>query len=199
MATAGRKPIHEAQDNRQILWDELKVEAEKGNARMTLSVLASRTGVDRKTASDYLVGLSAAGYVERQEDETLGCATFRLVQDGGFHAPRLRKDGTPVTQGVGVANMWRSMRILKVFSVPEIAQTSSTPGVVVTDATAQSYIGMLFATGYLRVVEKANIGLGRKATYRLVRNSGPKPPMIQRVKQVYDPNTKLVHPKADRP
>ena len=198
MAKAGRKPVSEAQDNRQIIWDALKGEAEKSDARLTLSVLSSRTGVDRKTAGDYLVGLVAAGYVDRLDDEFLGCPTFRLVQNGGYHAPRVRKDGTPVTQGVGVANMWRSMRILKTFTASEIAQISTTDAVSVTEETAKSYISMLFATDFLVVVEKANPAAGRKASYRLVRNSGPKPPMIQRVKRVYDPNTGQVHQKVER-
>lgn len=198
MTHPGRKPVSEAQDNRQIVWDALKSEAAKSNARMTLTVLCSRTGVDRKTAGDYLVGLVAAGYVDRIEDEFLGCSTFLLVQDGGYHAPRLRKDGTPVTQGVGVTNMWRSMRILKTFTAPELAQISTTKTVSVSEATVVSYIGMLFSTGYLAVVEKARPSIGRKASYRLVRNSGPKPPMIQRVKRVYDPNTGLVHQKVER-
>jgi len=198
MGKAGRKPADAFVDNRQLVWEALKGEAAKSDARMTLSVLCSRTGVDRKTAGDYLIGLIAAGYVDQLDDAFLGCPTFRLIQDGGYHAPRLRKDGSPVTQGVGVINMWRSMRIMKVFTAPEIAQISSTAGVSVTEATAQSYIGMLFATGYLVVIEKANPGVGRKASYRLVRNSGPKPPMIQRVKRVYDPNTGQVHQKVER-
>jgi hypothetical protein len=55
---------------------------------------------------------------------------------------------------------------------------------------------MLLATGYLRVVEKANPSQDKLAVYRLIRNDGPKPPMIQRVKQVYDPNTGRVYRKA---
>lgn len=198
MSKAGRKPASEAQDNRQIVWDFLKSEAQKSDARMTLSVISSRTGIDRKTIGDYLLGLVAAGYVDRFDDEFLRVATFRLVHDGGYHAPRLRKDGTAVTQGVGVANMWRSMRILGTFTAPELAQISTTQAVAVTELTAKSYIGMLFATGYLLVIEKAHPGIGRKASYRLVRNSGPKPPMIQRVKRVYDPNTGEVHEKVER-
>lgn len=198
MATAGRKPASEAVDNRQLVWDALKAEARAEAGRLTLTVLADRARVDRKTAADFLAGLVAAGYVDRVEDAVLGCPTFRLVRDGGFHAPRVRKDGTMVTQGVGVTNMWRSMRIMRVFTAPEIAQIATTPAVTVTEATAQSYIGMLFATGFLKVIEKANPVKDRKASYRLVRNTGPKPPMIQRVKRVYDPNTGQVHEKADR-
>ena len=62
--------------------------------------------------------------------------------------------------------------------------------------TAQSYCTMLLATGYLRVVQKANPAASKKAIYRLIRNDGPKPPMIQRVKQVFDPNTGKTYQKG---
>jgi len=195
MRHKGRKPADVNVDNRQLVWDALR--GKVGQWRTVLS-LSEDLGVNRKTAMDYLDALEAAGMVERRRDEGhQGMAWARLVQDGGYHAPRLRADGSPVTQGVGVANMWRSMRILKTFTAPELAQISTTQAVTVTEATAQSYIGMLFATEFLMVVEKANPGLGRKASYRLVRNTGPKPPMIQRVKRVYDPNTGEVYQKVE--
>ena len=43
------------------------------------------------------------------------------------------------------------------------------------------------------MVRKAVPGRSQ-AVYRLVRNTGPQPPMIQRVRQVFDPNTNTVHP-----
>ena len=196
MAQAGSKPADLATDNRQLIWEALR---KKVGEWQTVISLSEDLRVNRKTAMDYLDALEAAGMVERRRDDGhQGLAWVRLVQDGGYHAPRLRKDGSPVTQGVGVTNMWRSMRIVKIFTAPEIARLSTTGAVTVTETTAQSYIGILFATGFLAVVEKANPGVGRKASYRLVRNTGPKPPMIQRVKRVYDPNTRKVHEKVDR-
>ncbi len=194
-ASAGRKPANIALDNRQIIWDALRAEAAKGGASVSLSALIDRTKVNRKTASDYLVCLVAGGYVERIDLETLGCPVFRLIRDGGHHAPRLRKDGAAVTQGAGVNNLWRSMRMLKKFSVLDLALHSSTPAVNVSEATAQSYCSMLLATGFLRVIQKADPAKGRKAIYRLIREDGAKAPMIQRVKQVYDPNTGLIYRK----
>lgn len=93
-------------------------------------------------------------------------------------------------------NIWRSMRMLKKFSALDLATHSNTDTVKVTEATAQSYCVMLLATGFLTVVQKAAPVEGRKAIYRLIRDDGPKPPMIQRVKQVYDPNTGKVYQKA---
>jgi hypothetical protein len=61
----------------------------------------------------------------------------------------------------------------------------------VTEATAKAYLKMLLACGYLRVTKKA-VPKFSQARYRLIRNHGPKPPMVQRVKQIFDPNTREV-------
>lgn len=196
-ATAGRRPADAGKDNRQAVWDVLRAEHEHGDAWLTLTVISDRADVHRKTASDYLGCLTAGGYAERTDDEVLGCAKWRLIKDGGHHAPRLRKNGTAVTQGAGLANIWRSMRMLRKFSTVDVALHSSTPMTEVTESTVRSYCTMLLATGYLRVIQKADPVKGRKAIYQLVRNSGPKPPMIQRVKHVYDPNTGQVYRKGE--
>jgi len=196
-ATAGRRPVDSAKDNRQMVWGVMRDAFEKGDGWMTLTVISDRARVHRKTTSDYLSCLVAGGYAERKEDAALGCATWRLIRDGGHHAPRLRRDGTPVTQGTGVANIWRSMRMLSKFSTLDLTLHSSTPSAPVSEATVKAYCTMLLATGYLRVLQKADPVKGRKAVYRLIRNDGPKPPMIQRVKQVFDPNTGLVYRKGE--
>ncbi|MGD9862566.1 MAG: hypothetical protein AB7S99_05070 [Pseudodonghicola sp.] len=196
-AAAGRRPADAGKDNRQAVWDIMRSEHERGGAWLTLGAIVDRAEVHRKTGADYLGCLVAGGYAERGDDEVLGCAKWRLIKDGGHHAPRLRKDGSTVTQGAGLANIWRSMRMLRKFSTVDVALHSSTPATQVTESTVKSYCSMLLATGYLRVLQKADPVKGRKAIYQLVRNTGPKPPMIQRVKQVYDPNTGTVYRRGE--
>lgn len=198
MTASGRRPADAGSDNRQIVWDTLRA---AGGAWMDSALMSSRTGVHRKTAADYIAALAAGGYIERRQEDGDGAGgkarlMLRLVKDAGHHAPRLRKDGTAVTQGAGVTNMWRSMRMLGKFSVLDLSLHSSTPAVRVTIETAKAYCGMLLSTGYLRVVQKAEPVKGRIAIYRLIRNDGPKAPMIQRVKQVYDPNTGRVYQRG---
>ena len=94
--------------------------------------------------------------------------------------------------------MWTSMRGLGEFNPRDIAAHSTTPDVRVSELTAKAYCAMLLKTGYLRVLKKAEPMAGRQAIYRLIRNSGPKPPQIQRIKQVYDPNTGAVHIPGDQ-
>lgn len=192
---AGRHGADLAIDNRQLVWTALRKGHDDGRDWLTLDAIVAETGVMRKTATDYLRALVAGGYAEEQEHEKGTIGAFRMTRDGGVHAPRIRKDGSPVTQGAATLNLWRSMRGLRKFSVIDLVAHSNTPAVEVSEATAQTYCSMLLATGYLRVVQKAAPVYGRKAIYRLIRDDGPKPPMIQRVKQVFDPNTGKVYRK----
>jgi len=183
-------------DPRQSVWEAIRKTAHKDpDATVMARALADRLNVNRKTVSDYLVSLAAGGYLVRLcgPDVAANGAMYRLKRDAGHHAPRLRRDGSPVTQGAGTENMWRTMRMLPAFSALELAAHSTTESVNVSEATAQSYCSILSRTGFLRVVRKADPARARKAVYKLVRDSGPRPPMVQRVKQVFDQNTREVY------
>ena len=176
---------------RQVVWTALReLAGEELQNDVSLKAITDRTGVVPKTARDYLACLIAGSYIAAVEAPT---ATYRLIRDAGVHAPRLRADGTPVTQGAATTNMWRSMRTLSKFSYRDIALHSNTTGVAVSEESAKAYCKILLATGYLKVVQKAAPTDGRIAIYRLIRNDGPKPPMVQRVKQIFDPNTGRVY------
>ncbi len=180
---SGRRPAHVGSPGRQEIWQAIRL----GRSFFTVNSLMDASGANRKTIEDYLRCLIPGGVIGQKGD-----SGYELIEDRGHHAPRLNRDGRPVTQGAGVENMWRSMRMLGQFDARDIAAHSTTHSVSVSDATAKSYISMLLRTGYLRVVSKAVPGR-RAAVYRLIRNSGPRPPQIQRVKQVWDPNTRQVH------
>lgn len=178
-----RNPAHMAAPGRQEIWAAIRASRDF----FTVTGIGEKTGANRKTIEDYLRCLVPGGVVE-----PVGDNQFRLIDDRGHHAPRLNRAGKPVTQGAGTENMWRSMRMLGQFTAQDIAVHSTTPTITVSEATAKAYTSMLLRTGYLRVVRKAVPGK-RPATFQLIRNSGPKPPQIQRVKQVFDPNTREVH------
>lgn len=180
---AGRRPAHAPTPGRQEIWEAIR----KLRSGFDLDAIIAESGAHRKTVQDYMRCLLPAGIVEWREATGL-----TLANDRGFHAPRLNRNGEPVTQGAGVENMWRSMRGLGEFSPLDIATHSTTPDVSVTLNTAKSYCSMLLKTGYLVVKKKAS-AQGGLARYRLVRNSGPQPPQIQRVKRVFDPNTGEVY------
>lgn len=178
---------------RQLIWDALRALAESGKS-VEIGSITERTHLNRKTVADYCLSLERAGFLAPVEGAS---KTWVLARDGGVHAPRVRLDGSTVTQGAGMQNLWRSMRMLSKFSTLDLALHSSTPTCSVAEATAQSYISMLLSTGFLAVVQKADPVKGRKAIYRLIRNDGPRPPQVQRVKQIYDPNTGKIYRKAE--
>jgi hypothetical protein len=119
-----------------------------------------------------------------------------LLKDVGVDAPRVRKNGEQVTQGLNREQMWRTMRILNSFNATELGVTASTEDVQIIVNDAKDYIGHLHKAGYLVQTALANNG-GGLARYRLfpTMNTGPRPPMVQRVKHVFDPNlNKIVWP-----
>lgn len=173
-------------EGRQFIWDSIR--AFEG-AWFTSPQINRDTLLDRRTVSSYLQCLVAGHYLERDDSGEL--IRWRLIKDSA-HAPRLRPDGSPVKSGGGTDNMWRTMRMMQQFTPRDVACHATTDSVSVSEKTAKGYCGKLLSCGYLRVVSKAVPGV-RQATYRLIRNSGPKAPQIQRIKVVFDPNTNTVH------
>ncbi|MBY6091048.1 hypothetical protein [Maritimibacter alkaliphilus] len=187
---SGRPPVHERKPSRQDIWEAIVANRDG----FTITLLKERSLAHVKTIRDYLQCLIAADYVAR--DESSDQITYRLLRDGGHHAPRLRKDGTPVTQGAGTENMWRSMYMLKEFTHEDIALYATTSTVQVSGLTAKAYVQQLLRCGYLQVITKAQPSKGKLAKYRLVRMNGPLPPKVQRIKRIYDPNTHEVFEEA---
>ncbi len=158
------------------------------------------TDINSHTAQSYIKRLLKGRYIEVASIKMLqGIAktySYQLVIDIGIQAPRLTKDGDASTQGLGRENLWRSMKILDAFNYIELAQTATTATVAVKPLTAQDYIKHLYRAGYLQRVSEARCG-GGLARYRLItgKSTGPHPPMVQRIKQVFDPNlNKIVWP-----
>lgn len=184
---SGRRPADAGTPGRQHIWEAVR----KTSGTFTVTDIADATGAVRKTIHDYLGCLAAGGYLAHTPATAPGLsAIYELLKDTGHHAPRLRRDGTAVTQGQATEQMWRSMCILKQFSYRDLIETAT---IEIPEWTAKSYCRILLATGYLRVMQKADPAKGRIAHYRLIRNSGPKPPQVQRVKRIFDPNTRTVY------
>jgi len=187
-AKIGRLPVDQA-IGRQELWLAIKSMPEA----VTVTAIVDLTGVNRTTVLRYLRALTAGGYLEATTGPAGRANTWTLVKDVGHHAPRVRADGSPVTQGSITTQLWRAMMMLKEFSYIDLIHHAS---IEIPEATSKDYCKRLLAAGYLRVVAKADPSTARIARYRLVRATGPKAPQVQRVRQVYDPNTRTAHPVA---
>lgn len=186
-----RKPINEisALQTLGALWVAIRQ-----LQSFTPAQLRKETRCSVSQTREYIAGLTAAGILERSEEDRQ--ATYLLVKDIGIEAPRVRRDGTLVTIGLGREQMWRTMRLLKEFSHLDLSIQASTEEAPVSIGTAQEYCRILCHAGYLTLVRvgKGTGSGGQLALYRFVpsRYSGPLPPMIQRSKSLFDPNLKKI-------
>lgn len=184
-----RKPIDKQQPTecRQAIWEWIR-ENEKENGPMAVFRQHEMDiCLDPGSIREYLTGLAKAGYLVATTYKKRGQATlFTLVKDTGIEAPRVRRDGTAVTQGQGRRQMWNAMQVLKVFSPRDLAFNSGTESHTVAESEAKTYCHLLSLAGYLVARD------GGKYALIATKWSGPQPPQIQRTRQIYDPNLKKV-------
>jgi len=184
-----RKPMDKLNgyDSREAMWAEIRA-----MRTFTVRELKEATTLKIESVREYVTGLTNGGFLERDDSQILNdkgfgknSVIYTLIRNVGVDAPRVRKDGSTVTQGQGTANMWRTMRILGTFSARELAVSASTDTCVIAESTAASYIRHLCDAGYIRK---------GKYLFRFITAmyTGPKPPMVQRVKRVWDQNLKKV-------
>lgn len=152
--------------------------------------------VDLATLRSYVTCLLAAGIVELR---SMGAGRYprreyALVRDEGIDAPRVRKDGSRVTQGLAQEQMWRTLRMLggADTNARELAAHASSSVAPVSVIAASDYLCTLETAGYLDLTLRGH-GTGRGGVmnrYRLRAdmNTGPKPPMVCRTRVVFDPN-----------
>jgi len=181
----GRQPADQVVAGRQEMWLAMKANP----SEITVRALVEATGLNRSSVLRYLKALTAAGHLKTRAVENGMPGIWELIRDTGHHAPRVRPDGSKVTQGEVYEQLWRGMFMLKSFSARDLIEHAS---IEIHEATARDYLKRLLAAGYLRVERKADPHRALLATYRLIRHRGPKAPQIQRVQQVYDPNSREV-------
>lgn len=176
---------------RQRMWEVIRA---RRNG-FVMRDIAYAADVDMTTTRSYLQALERGGFIQQSNETVRICdeKQYRLLKDNGLEAPRLTRDGQPVIQGRAQEQMWRTMRILGGdFNYQELAGLASTTEVGVSPIAARDYLKHLAHAGYVVVVAK---GKGRGAggvpnRYRFNRSryTGPRPPMVQRTKSIYDPN-----------
>lgn len=174
------------------LWAALR----KHKARvLDINLLSDYANVDPEAARFHLDGWINAGIVERTEGKKVGASRqylYQLLRDMGVDAPLVKADGSPLELGIKNANMWRTMRMLKTFDFRAVEAHASTSAQPVTLETVRTYVRALQQAGYLTLVKPAQ-GKGKNATrkpavYFLAKDTGPKAPMIQKLRTVFDQN-----------
>lgn len=183
----GRKQIdlemQGTKGNRQRIWEAIRAE----HIGFKAYGISRRASSDDTAVRSYLQSLIRGGYVEVVSGAKFEEQTLRLVKDVGAEAPAVTREGKPSSAGKGTEAMWRTLRIIGEVNADELAEQASIV-VPTTRWTARSYLKWLKRAGY--VVETVASKPGRLARYRLApgKYTGPRPPMIQRIGQVFDPN-----------
>lgn len=187
---------------RERVWDAIRANADE----FTIAQVADIALMKEDSARDYITGLRRAGFVQEVRRAarplTVGGNSkqiyYRLVNDVGHEAPSVNRKGEILTPNAVNSAMWNALRIGNTPMTPRALAAYASTDRVVSEETANSYLQALRAAGYVMVVKPASYS--NQATYRLLpnKNTGSKPPQIQRAKQVYDPNIGAVV-YAERP
>ena len=190
-----RKPAHlelvGGRGPRQRVWEAIRKQRE----RFSAASLEKATLVDTATIRTFLQSLGHGGFIAKLDErkKVTDRQHYELARDIGVEAPRIDRKGN-MLPATGTENMWRTMRIVGAFTPAELAVRASNDTVKVAAETAKSYAHALAVAGYLTIVEEGHPfirGKGAKQTkYQLLpkKYTGPRPPMVQRTKCLYDPN-----------
>ena len=194
MKTAKPQHLKNERETRDALWTAIRTRRE-----FTIPDLTEDCDLAYNSISRCLAGLVKLGVLEVDGDARVpegkvfpGAAgrrrTYRLLKDS-LDMPRVRPDGSEINVHQGTQRMWNTIRKRKVFNLSDLRALSSTTQHPVARSAAMMYLKYLEYAGYVRKIEGTQLA---KATYRLINDSGPKAPVIQRIRQVWDPNTRKV-------
>ncbi|MCL1618367.1 hypothetical protein [Ralstonia pseudosolanacearum] len=204
-----RKPVQLEQKGgkspRQHLWEAIRIHRKAFTRDLLAEACCGVESVESKVA-DFVAALLRAEIIEVIAEEKVNKGgikprlTYRLVRDNGVEAPRVSKKGVVTPQGGGNEAMWQTMHRMferTPFTFRELVAFASTKAHPIKVETAKSYISALYRAGYLKLVEKEKRGKmpsGAKYVLIATRYTGPRAPMVQRTRTVYDPNeNRVVH------
>ncbi|MGR6871214.1 hypothetical protein ACU6U9_02645 [Pseudomonas sp. HK3] len=170
----GCKPAHtnaSKKSGQDIVWIAVRELKEFTRDDVTMWIHRNKyLSINDSTVRSYLNRLLKGEYIEiTTKEEKSKCAvlyTYKLVKDCGLEAPRLNKNGGKVTQGQGRKNLWRTMKILKLFTWRELVAAATTDKIKIAPMEAKRYVAILHKSGYLMQVKKSDWKKGKIAQYR---------------------------------
>ena len=139
--------------------------------------LASAAEVSKQRVSQVLIEWESDGFVERSHVGVNEVWSRRYLSAEEEHAET----------EIAATRMWRTLRMMRAASPRDIAAHASVGRNPVTEKKASEFCRMLLKAGYLRIVETGKPGV-RPPRYRLIRDTGPLPPLERRIAAVWDVN-----------
>jgi hypothetical protein len=85
--------------------------------------------------------------------------------------------------------MWRAMKMMKTFTVQDLALHAAVPGAEIPVGTARAYLLHLQRAGYVAAQRSA---MNAPAAYRFLKSTGPKAPRVLKLPAVWDPNLQKI-------
>lgn len=166
-------------NRRQQIWDMIRTFKTPFNSKdLQLHLEWKKPQIDFQ----YLNQLVVHGFLEQVKQKP---KHWQLSKDNGVEAPRISDSGELLIDGGVNENLWRAMRISKVFTIDELVRLASTSRRTVARSNVVFYVRLLKNAGYIasrgRMPDK-------KERLTLIRDTEPKPPQVLRIKEIYDPN-----------
>lgn len=185
-----RKPAHMemigGKSKRQRMWEAIRAR----RSGFSLIDIAAVADLEIDAVEAYVTALKRGQWLVQINDAN-GVGEpkrYELARDNGIEAPRVNQQGKLITMGLAQEQMWRTMRLIGEFDCHQLSAQASTPQVFVSIVAARDYISNLAHAGYVRRVSGGRGGVLTRWIFDSSRYSGPRPPMVQRTKSIYDPN-----------
>lgn len=165
------------------------------SAPMSISELHRAVQAHPNSVAHRLHRWERAGLVARQGAQPIRFALTdagRAANDDQRRPPQVRIDGAArPRRRTQRARLWRAMRVLRRFSLPELLITSGA-----SRRSAEDFINCLARAGYLACEQRGHPMRGSWSVYRLAAGTGPRVPSIShrdlgfgRRRYLIDPNT----------
>jgi hypothetical protein len=152
------------------------LEAMERQPRFTITGLAEACSVDRASVDCVVAELKGKNCVR--------CAVPRRASFRNSFTLYVFERAPEKPAANGRDRMWSAMRILRQFSIPDLAAVA-----VCKNHSAEIFVYALFRNGYLRVVRPRASGVKMgSAIYALVNDTGPLAPRLRSDGTVYDAN-----------
>lgn len=181
-------PIVPVRTVNEQIWDMLR----SNGKDLMVSDICQKVDVSYFKAKALLSSWVASGHVRRYQsvNPNTKCPqkAYELLRDCGQEPPQVDGKGKPKACS-GNELVWRTLRILKVCNANQIVASATDATATLNIRAVRQYLRQLHMAGYLVMLEQAQ---GQLAVYRLMHNTGPRAPEVQRGKKIYDGNLGMV-------
>ncbi|EAU40191.1 hypothetical protein FP2506_11562 [Fulvimarina pelagi HTCC2506] len=185
------KAIFELPPSEQRTW--MIVQLLDGQGTWTITDVALFAGDRPNVVHNYVARLEKAGFVKRVGKAAPEAGRhgndphlFEVVRKS-VEAPRISRDGTLMPERQN-QRIWRTMRMLKEFTIPELAGYASAAGDEIKVTSLRTYCAYLKRAGVIEDLGRTH-HRGPKRL-KLAKKLGPRAPRILTANVVYDANAK---------